>query len=152
MQSITEDIFNTLALTPTDIGGTDATSAYYDLKNTKRLAFVVGCGAAWNAGDSILTITILQAKNTSADSAKTLKVITLADNLVNTAGQSVAIEVDAALLDHDNGFDCVACKVAMTDNGGPDFVYVLALLGQARYAKINSDLYTLEVPKTQAFN
>jgi hypothetical protein len=68
------------------------------------------------AGDSVLTVTIQQAKDAVGTGLKTLKVFTLPDSTLDTAGQSAVFEVQASELDVANDFTHVRVLVAATDN------------------------------------
>lgn len=130
-----------------DING-GKVSNYVSLKNYGHLTILFSLGSI--AGTA--TVSIIQSTDTSGTTTKELagvdrymKAIGDAVEAVTevtgiegtaswTAGLStgvIQIEVDAAMLDVDNGYDCVA--VSFTDPSASDYVAILGLLTNPRY-------------------
>ncbi len=129
---------------------------WVSLKHYGKCLFVL-FGAAGTAGDDP-TITLEQATAVAGTGAKALnftridsKVGTLTgvgqfttttqaatntyvDTVSAEAQKIICIEVDAADLDVDNGFDCVRASIADTGSGGAQLICGLYILGAPRAA------------------
>jgi len=138
------------ALLPADVNGVAVTGQWLSLKYYRWLTIVLTQGA-WAGGTPAVTLT--QAQNVAGLGAKPLgftkryqqawntgatgyvesAVTNNTFNLPNTANQMHLIDVDAATLDTDNGFDCVRVEIA-SPGAFADQVTAVYLLSGARYA------------------
>lgn len=132
---------------PKSYSGAAATAKYISLKDYRHLAIVIQTGA-WAGGTAAVTLS--QATAVAGTGAKALSFtkqwndVTTSGTLVETAVSSdtftlgtanklYVIEVDAASLDINNGFDCVAVLIA-SPGANADFYGVTYHLSQPRYA------------------
>lgn len=133
---------------PIDTTGAGRTGDYYSLKDFQGIVFVIFQGA-WAGGTP--AVTLKQATDISGTSAKalgftekyskvgltgTVNVLTAVAsntfNLTATANRIEMIEVSAADLDRDNGFDCCGLDIA-TPGANADLICVAAILYGPRY-------------------
>ncbi len=134
---------------PKNYTGAAMTAEYVSMKGYDHLTILIQTGA-WAAGTA--AVTLLQSTDTTnslADAAAiaftsmwsdevaggTLVENTVTTNTFNldTANKLYVIELDAAQLNVDSGFDCVTLAVA-SPGGNADFYGVLYILGEPRYA------------------
>jgi hypothetical protein len=138
------------AIVPADANGMALPGQWLCLKYYGHLTIVITQGG-WAGGTP--AVTLVQAKNVAGLDAKPLAfakryqqawntgatgyvetaVVDNTFNLPNTANQMHLIEVDAASLDVDNGFDCVRVEIA-SPGAFADQVTATYLLSDARYA------------------
>lgn len=136
---------------PNNYTGAAATTEYISMKAYEKVLFIVQTGA-WAAGTAAVTIN--QATNVSAGSAKalaftkmytndgapttdTLTETTVAANTFNldTANSLYLIEVNNAMLDVDNGFDCVSLAIA-SPGVNDDYYSVVAIAYGGRFEEL----------------
>lgn len=137
-----------VAAVPIDTTGAAVTGDYYCLKNYNHITFIIAQGA-WAGGTP--AVTLKQATDVAATDEKALSftkrwtkvaltgttytetaVSSDTFNLPATANTINVLEVDAAMLDIANGFDCVRVNVA-TPGSNADLICVFAILGGARF-------------------
>jgi hypothetical protein len=107
---------------------------------------------AQTAGDSVLTITVQQATSGLGAGLKTLKAWTMADGTLDTAGENLIIEIDAAELDVANGFTHLRVLCAMTDNANTDSLSCAYVRSKPVSGKLNWANYNVRLPQDQAPN
>lgn len=143
MHTLHQNAAMEVVLDSTDIGGTDATSKWLDMRDFGAVDFVVTLGQTlegtpdgWNAADKLDTFTIRQATDSSGTGVKDIAGagVTSITPTLGTAGDTYVITVHAAALDHANLFRFVACKVGEDDNTGVDFATVVGIRYHPRYA------------------
>jgi hypothetical protein len=136
------------AAVPIDTTGAAVTGDYYSLKNYNHITFIIVQGA-WAGGTP--AVTLKQATDVAGTSEKALSftkywvktgltgttytetaVSSDTFNLAATANRITVIEVDAATLDTNNGFDCVRVGIA-SPGANADLICVVAILSGARY-------------------
>jgi hypothetical protein len=136
------------AAVPIDTTGAAVTGDYYSLKNYNHITFIIVQGA-WAGGTP--AVTLKQATDVAGTSEKALSftkywvktgltgttftetaVSSDTFNLAATANRITVIEVDAATLDTNNGFDCVRVGIA-SPGSNADLICVVAILSGARY-------------------
>lgn len=131
-----------VVLDSTDIGGTNATSKWLDMRDFGAVDFVVTLGATlegtpdgWSAADKLDTFTIRQATASDGSDVKDIAGagVTSITPLLGTAGDTYVITVHAAALDHANSFRYVAAKVAEVGNTDVDTVTIVGIRYNARY-------------------
>lgn len=133
-----QDMKMALALMTTDIGGTNATSAYFDIKGYGAITFIIQlgdqAGANWDATatDDLTECYLKQATSTAGASAKAITGAEINTDL-DAVGEIGALTVRANALDIANGFDCVGCYVSENGNTAVDYVTIWALLHEAQY-------------------
>ena len=137
------------AAEPKNYTGATMTAEYVSMKGYDHLTIVIQTGA-WAAGTA--AVTLLQSTdvtNSLADAAAIAFTSmwsdevaggTLVENAVtantfnlDTANKLYVIELDAAQLNVDGGFDCVTLAVA-SPGANADFYGVIYILGGTRYA------------------
>jgi hypothetical protein len=138
------------AILPRDITGLAQTSQWISLKEYRRVCIVITQGA-WAGGTP--AVTLLQAKDVAGTTPKALPfskrwqqawntgqtgfveaaVVNDTFQLPNTANQVHLLEIEAASLDVDNGYDCLQINIA-SPGVNADFLNVLYLCADARYA------------------
>lgn len=131
-----QDIRIDFAFTNEDIGGTNATSAYYDLKNYASITFFVllgdAAGANWHASDILDSCYALQATNAAAGGSKVITGADIDAELLVVTNKG-GITVHANALDVANDFDHVALYVAEGGNSGADYVNAIAIRHGANF-------------------
>ena len=133
-----QDMKIALALETTDIGGTNATSAYFDLAGYGAITFIIQLGdkdgANWDATatDNLTECYLKQATDTAASGAKAITGAEINTDL-DAVGEIGALTVRANALDIANDFDCVACYVSEDGNTDVDYVTIWAILHEAHY-------------------
>lgn len=132
----------------TNMSGTAMTAKYVSLKNYGHLTIIIHTGA-WAAGTAAVTLS--QAKNVSAGSAKALgfgyqwtgtvasgaltRTAVTSDTFNLAAANTLhVIEVDADSLDRSNDFDCVTLAVA-SPGANNDYYNVDYILSEPRFAE-----------------
>ena len=137
-----------VAVLPKDITGAAQVGDYISLKNYQHLTIVIVQGA-WAGGTSAVTLTQATAVAGTAEKAlaftkrwtkvgvtgTTFVETAVAANtfdLPNVANTINVIEIDADMLDVNNGFDCVALQTA-TPGANADLLMALYILHGARY-------------------
>ena len=134
------------ACAPANYNASTAAAKYVSMKNYARLTIIINTGA-WAAGTAAVTVN--QATAVAGTGAKALSfdyyhhdettsgtlVKTTCTNTFNldTANKMYIIEVDAATLDHANGFDCASIAVA-SPGANDDYYSVTYILHGNRYA------------------
>ena len=137
-----------VAAVPIDTTGAAVTGDYYCLKNYNHITFIIAQGA-WAGGTP--AVTLKQATDVAATGEKALgftkrwskvaltgttwtesTVSSDTFNLTATANTITVIEVDAATLDVDGGFDCVRVGIA-SPGANADLIAVFAVLGGPRF-------------------
>jgi hypothetical protein len=137
------------ALLPKDITGAAQVGQRISLKNYRYCTIVITQGA-WAGGTP--AVTIQQATSLTGGTPKALSftkryqqatnvgtgyvetaVVSDTFNLPATANQNHIIEIDAASLDVDNGYDCIQVNIG-TPGVFADVLSVVYLLYGARYA------------------
>jgi hypothetical protein len=124
---------------PASYSGAAATAEYFSLKNYDHITFIVQTGA-WAGGTAAVTIN--QATAVAGTGAKALAFdwvwvdgvkTAVTSNTFNLAAANklYVIEVDAASLDTNNGFDCLGLAIA-SPGANADFYGVTAILSGAR--------------------
>lgn len=138
--------------TATIEGGTAAENHWTSLTKYGHVLYVAklggGSAAAWNAGDSVLTVTVQQASSATGTGVKTVKAFTIADGTLDAENDTFTVDVDSSELDVANGFTHVRLLVAATDNVGVDEITVAAIKSMPRFSNEND--YTLVLPKDQS--
>lgn len=114
---------------PKDVGTADITSSYIDVTNYGRGVFLARAGAVTAA--KVLTVTPMQAKDTSGTDAKALGSAVTAAGAGGAAPAKVEIEFATSDLDHANGFKCVAVKLGIDEDGKLGEAWLV--LGEPRY-------------------
>ena len=133
---------------PADYNASACTAEYLNMSKYDKVVFIIQTGA-WAGGAA--AVTLLQADTVAAGNAKalaftkmytndgaptgdTLTETTVTGNTFNidTANSLYVIEVDAAQLDVDNSFDCVALAIAAASGDNADFYSVVALAMKGR--------------------
>lgn len=134
--------------TATVAGGTAAQNHWLSMDGFGKICFFLELGT-WEAGDSVLTITVQQATTTAGASLKavTARTHTITDGDLDATTDRVTVEVDVNELDVANGFDCVRVLVAATDNVGTDNISCFALQYQPRYSKSVKDEVEVQLPQ-----
>lgn len=132
-----------IVLDTTDIGGTNATSKYVDLGTAGSVDFLVRLGTTlegtadgWNAADTLDTFKLRQATQ-EADGGSDVKDITGAAVTAqdpSAAGERYVITLHSIQLDSANDFRWVAAYVAEVGNTGPDWITIVAIRYNLRYA------------------
>lgn len=138
------------AILPKDINGVAQPSQWISLKYYPRVCIIITQGA-WAGGTP--AVTLLQATNVAGDNPKALPfskrwqqawntgstgfvesaVVNDTFQLPNTANQVHLLEIEAASLDVDNGYDCLSINIA-SPGANADLLSVLYLCSDARYA------------------
>lgn len=140
---------------PIDINGAGADGDYVSLAHGRRLVIVLLTGT-WAGGTA--AVTLLQAKDNAALGAKALAFTEYWSKTANSgasvfartavvastfnlaaAQKMVVIEIDAAELDVDNGFDHVRVAVA-TPGANADLLAAMYLIGDSRYSSTPENL------------
>ena len=126
MNRISDNLKVVQALKTTDIGATNATSAYVDMREADIALFVATLGA-WNAADTLDGCKLLQAKDAAGTDAKDLagKAPTVEDP--SAADEVYTAECHADELDLANGFTHVAMYVQEDGNTGVDEVSIASV-------------------------
>ncbi len=133
---------------PIDITGAGMTGDYVSLKDYSHLTIIIQQGA-WQAGTSAVTLT--QAAEVAGSTTKALAftkrwtkvavtgttytetaVTANTFNLPNTANTINVLEIDAAELDVDAGYDCLRVNCA-TPGASADLLCITYILTGARY-------------------
>lgn len=140
------------AIVPADASGVALPGQWLCLKYYGHLTIVIAQGA-WAGGTP--AVTLKQATNVAGDNAKALgftkryqqawntgatgyvesAVTNNTFNLPATANQMHLVEIDAASLDTDNGYDCVRLEIA-SPGAFADQVTALYLLSGGRYSDV----------------
>lgn len=140
------------AIVPADANGTALNGQWLSLKYYRQCTVVITQGA-WAGGTP--AVTLVQAKNVAGLDAKPLgftkryqqawntgatgyvesAVTNNTFNLPNTANQMHLLVIDAAMLDTDNGFDCLRVELA-APGAFADQVTAIYLLSGARYSDV----------------
>ena len=134
---------------PIDTTGAARTGDYYSLKDAQGIVFIIAQGA-WAGGTP--AVTLKQATAVAGTGAKalgftekyskvaltgTVNVLTAVTsdtfNLAATANRIEMIEVSAADLDRDNGFDCVGLDVA-SPGANADLICIATIIYGLRYS------------------
>lgn len=137
-----------VAAVPIDTTGAAVTGDYFSLKNFNHLTLIISQGA-WAGGTP--AVTLKQATDVAGTSEKALSftkrwtkvaltgttftettVSSDTFNLPATANTINVLEIDASMLDVDNGFDCVRLNIA-SPGANADLICVVAILSQPRY-------------------
>src|SRR5262245_46238700 len=138
------------AMLPKDITGAAQTGQWISLKYYRQCTIVI-TQAAWAGGTPAVTLTQAkdvqgtdpkplpfekryhQATNTGATGYVESAVTNNTFNLPATPNQNHLIEIDAATLDVDNGYDCLQLNIG-TPGANADLLSAVYLLSGARYA------------------
>lgn len=125
MYRMSEDAVVSL-LETSDIGGTNAATAWVSMAEFKRIYAYVEIGT-WDAGDDLDECRLQQAQDSGGTGAKDLTTDASGgdydtDNPVDADGNFVILEADAEDLDTENGFTHVRLYVAEGGNTGVDNV------------------------------
>lgn len=141
------------AFVPIDTTGAGQDGDWVSLKNYNHLTVIIMKGA-WAGGTS--AVTLQQATDVAGTGAKALgftkqwvgtaltddnlaetAVTSNTFNLSTTANEFHVIEIDAATLDVDGGFDCVRVRTA-TPGANADLVAGLYVLTGCRYSQADT--------------
>lgn len=138
------------AIAPKDITGAAQTGQWISLKYYRHCTIVI-TQAAWAGGTPAVTLTqaqdvqgtnpkalgftsrYQQAINTGATGYVETAVTNNTFNLPATPNQNHLIEIDAATLDVDNGYDCLQLNIA-SPAANADLLQAVYILSGARYA------------------
>lgn len=129
-----------VVLDATDIGATNVTTKYLDMKNFGAVDFFVTLGTTlegtadgWNAADKLDTFKLVQATDAAGSDVKDVTGGAVTTPTLGVAGATYAVTCPAEALDIANSFFFVAVYLAETDNTGTDFVNVAAVQFQSRF-------------------
>ncbi len=138
------------AILPKDITGAAQTGQWISMKYYSHCTIVI-TQAAWAGGTPAVTLIqaqdvqgtapkplgftarYQQASNTGATGYVESAVINNTFNLPATPNQNHLIEIDAATLDVDNGYDCLQLNIA-SPAANADLLSAVYILSGARYA------------------
>jgi len=159
-ESLGENVLISVPFAALDIGGTNSAAAaggtaaanhWVDMSNHGKLTIYIQVGTQ-TAGDSVLTITVQQASASDGTGVKTVKAFTMADGTLDTTGDNLIIEVDAAEMDVANTFTHLRVLLAMTDNANTDAITAVYVRSRPRSSKKSWDNYQVRLPQDQAPN
>lgn len=143
-----EDVMIVEAIAPIDATGSAHTGNHISMKNASHVTIIIQTGA-WAAGTSAVTLqqsTVVAGTddkalgfswmwtNDGATGAAALTKTAVTANTFNldTALSMYVIEIDADMLDVDNGFDCIELNLA-TPGANADLVSACYILSGTRY-------------------
>mgnify|MGYP000904007509 FL=1 len=129
MKKLLEALDVQCIIAPQDVGTADVTGTYVDVSNAERVVLLAKAGAV-TAG-KILTVTPMQATDTSGTSAKALGSASTATGAGGNAPADVEIEIAASDLDAANGFKCVTVVLGIDENAKLGAAYIVK--GDRRY-------------------
>lgn len=136
MKNAGEDILFDF-LEQADIGGTNATSAWLDMKDHDRVHAIVELGS-WDSGDDLDECRLEQATSSGGAGVKDLTTDGTGLNYdtanpIDANGDQVQLSARAEDLDVDGGFQFVRLFVGEAGNTGVDNVFGFIMLHGARY-------------------
>lgn len=149
-KNLVENAAIEIGAVPIDTTGAAVTGDYVSMKGFDHLTIIISQGA-WAGGTP--AVTLKQATAVAGTSAKALgfswrwtkvaltgttytKTAVTSDtfNLPSTANTINVIEIDAASLDSDGGFDCVGVDIA-SPGANADLIAVTYILSEPRFSQ-----------------